>query len=414
MAGPAMIGSTNSLTSDERIAVGNTYSFGVGLQTSGLFRWQRTRTPTVTFARHTRLSIYVLTTLYPFSEGIRTRRKTTLIAFILAILVIGSTAVVSAAPKKKADEVTFTVTDEQRNALQQTHPTEEDANVQPVHHEMMPTAAGKESSNVASQGAGRSPMLVGAAPAVQWDESHGGSSYGWAREVQQTNDGGYILVGSSNSQDYGSQLYLKKVNATGQPNASQKTWGALYGGPSDEYGYSVHQTSDGGYIAVGSTSSLSARHGSDVYLLKVNAAGSVQWERIYGGARDDCGCCVRQTADGGYVICGHSNSWTSHSNYDAYLIKTDKNGNITYPSTWQMSTDTNVPLEAITPATQLTALYAEYDGLLDALEEVERKLKSTSRLNPLTRNKLRRQRDNLCETLADVHEKIADFDFVLM
>ena len=79
-----------------------------------------------------------------------------------------------------------------------------------------------------------------------------------------------------------------------------------------------------------------------------------------------------------------------------------------------MSTDTNTPLMVMTPTTQLTTLYAEYDGLLDALEEVERKLKSTSRLNPLTRNKLRRQRDNLCETLADVHEKIADFDFVLM
>jgi len=79
-----------------------------------------------------------------------------------------------------------------------------------------------------------------------------------------------------------------------------------------------------------------------------------------------------------------------------------------------MSTDTNAALEAITPATQLTALYAEYDGLLDALEEVQRKLASTSRLNPLTRSKLRKQRNDLCEILADVHEKIADFDFVLM
>ena|GEM_PF-5521425 len=90
------------------------------------------------------------------------------------------------------------------------------------------------------------------------------------------------------------------------------------------------------------------------------------------------------------------------------------NTELMYQGTWRMSTDTNAALEAITPATQLTALYAEYDGLLDALEEVQRKLASTSRLNPLTRSKLRKQRNDLCEILADVHEKIADFDFVLM
>ena len=79
-----------------------------------------------------------------------------------------------------------------------------------------------------------------------------------------------------------------------------------------------------------------------------------------------------------------------------------------------MPTDTNTPLVTITPTTQLTALYAEYDGLLDALEVLHRKLTPISRHNPLTRYKLRRQKNDLCEALADVHEKIADFDFVLM
>jgi hypothetical protein len=79
----------------------------------------------------------------------------------------------------------------------------------------------------------------------------------------------------------------------------------------------------------------------------------------------------------------------------------------------EMPADTNTPLVTITPTTQLTALYAEYDGLLDALEVVHRKL-TISRHNPLTRYKLRRQRNDLCEALADVHEKLSDFDFVLM
>jgi hypothetical protein len=79
----------------------------------------------------------------------------------------------------------------------------------------------------------------------------------------------------------------------------------------------------------------------------------------------------------------------------------------------EMPTDTNTPLVTITPTTQLTALYAEYDGLLDALEVVHRKL-TIRRHNPLTRYKLRMQRNDLCEALADVHEKLSDFDFVLM
>jgi hypothetical protein len=79
----------------------------------------------------------------------------------------------------------------------------------------------------------------------------------------------------------------------------------------------------------------------------------------------------------------------------------------------EMPTDTNIPLVTVTPTTQLTALWAEYDGLLDALEIVHRKL-AISRHNPLTRYKLRRQRNDLCEALADVHEKLSDFDFVLM
>jgi hypothetical protein len=90
-----------------------------------------------------------------------------------------------------------------------------------------------------------------------------------------------------------------------------------------------------------------------------------------------------------------------------------KKGNITYPGTWETSTAINTPPVAITPTTRLTALCAEYDDLLDALEVLHRKLTSVSRLKPLTRYKLRTQRNDLCEALADVHEKIADFDFVL-
>jgi hypothetical protein len=70
--------------------------------------------------------------------------------------------------------------------------------------------------------------------------------------------------------------------------------------------------------------------------------------------------------------------------------------------------------EMATPAAMLAALYAEYDGLLDELEAVQRKLRAKRRFRALARRKLRQQRHDLCEALADVHEKIAEFDFVVM
>jgi hypothetical protein len=79
----------------------------------------------------------------------------------------------------------------------------------------------------------------------------------------------------------------------------------------------------------------------------------------------------------------------------------------------KMSVNTKAQVTA-TPTALLAASYAEYDGLLDALEAVQQKLRSKRRFRALARRKLRRQRHDLCEALADVHEKIAEYDFVVM
>ena len=70
--------------------------------------------------------------------------------------------------------------------------------------------------------------------------------------------------------------------------------------------------------------------------------------------------------------------------------------------------------EMITPTALLTALYAEYDGLLDSLESVQLQLQPQGRSNEMTRGELQRKAHDICEALADVHEKIADYDFVVM
>ena len=72
-------------------------------------------------------------------------------------------------------------------------------------------------------------------------------------------------------------------------------------------------------------------------------------------------------------------------------------------------TDTNTTRLMITPTAQVVALYAEYDGLLDMLDAVKLQLKSKRRRDQITHNKLRMQMHDICEALADVHEKIADF-----
>jgi hypothetical protein len=79
-----------------------------------------------------------------------------------------------------------------------------------------------------------------------------------------------------------------------------------------------------------------------------------------------------------------------------------------------MKMSVNIAQETATPTSLLAALYAEYDGLLDALDAVQQKLRSKQRFCALARGKLRRQRHHLCEALADVHEKIAEYDFVVM
>ena len=101
-------------------------------------------------------------------------------------------------------------------------------------------------------------------------------------------------------------------------------WERTYGGTGADFGYSVQQTLDMGYIVAGSTNSFG--NGDQVYLIKTNATGDTLWTRTYGGASEDHGYCVQQTIDTGYIIAGSTNSFGN--GWQVYLIKTDANGNI--------------------------------------------------------------------------------------
>ena len=172
-------------------------------------------------------------------------------------------------------------------------------------------------------------------PPVQWQSSFGGSDWDFGESVQQTSDGGYITVGhtySSTSFDY--DIYLVKS----EPNGNIQ-WQNTFGGDDWDQAYSVQQTSDGGYIIAGSTYS-SGNGESDVYLVKTDSSGIVDWDQTFGGAYWDEGYSVRQTSDGGYIIVGLTFSFGA-GEYDVYLIKTNPSGRKDYEQVFGGTGDDN-------------------------------------------------------------------------
>ena len=168
---------------------------------------------------------------------------------------------------------------------------------------------------------------------LQWQKTFGGSSGEGGYSVQQTSDGGYIITGFTSS--YGSggnDVYLVKTNSNGD-----LLWEKTFGGSSSDWGYSVQETSDNGYIISGETSSYGSG-GSDVYLVKTSSTGEIQWDKTFGGSDGDRGYSVQQTTDGGYIISGFTYSY-GVGGYDIYLVKANSDGDLQWEKTFGGTSD---------------------------------------------------------------------------
>ncbi|MDD2891260.1 MAG: T9SS type A sorting domain-containing protein, partial [bacterium] len=163
-----------------------------------------------------------------------------------------------------------------------------------------------------------------------WTKTFGGATGNSGWSVSEPQDSGFIIVGTTNSFGIGSpnysNVYLVRTNSSGDT-----LWTRAFGGTDNDGCYSVSETQDNGFIMVGTTSSFGAG-GHDVYLIKTNSSGDTLCTRTYGGAKDDWGESVSETQDSGFIIAAKKVSFGA-GHFDVYLIRTNSSGDTLWTKT---------------------------------------------------------------------------------
>lgn len=177
---------------------------------------------------------------------------------------------------------------------------------------------------------------------IEWERSLGGTGYDAARDVAQTADGGFIVLGETNSTDgdviagYGGtkDIWLLKFNAYGNLQ-----WQKRFGGSGLDIGNHIAVAADGNYLIAASSSSnngdISGNHGTggytDAVIMKVSSSGTLMWSKCFGGSRNE-ELLDFEIVNGKIFAAGFANSTDgdippSQMNYDVWLLALDANGN---------------------------------------------------------------------------------------
>jgi hypothetical protein len=155
----------------------------------------------------------------------------------------------------------------------------------------------------------------------------GGSSDDEAWSIIQSSDGGYVVAGRTWSFGAGGRdIYLVKLDSSGNVQ-----WTKTIGGSSYDEAWSIIQSSDGGYVVAGETRSFGAGNG-DIYVVKLDSSGNVIWTKTIGGSDWDEAYSIIQSSDGGYVVAGETRSFGA-GNGDIYVVKLDSSGNVIWTKT---------------------------------------------------------------------------------
>ena len=175
----------------------------------------------------------------------------------------------------------------------------------------------------------------------EWQKALGGSNLDWPFAIRQALDGGYIVAGYTESNDEnvsgnhgGKDAWVVKLNSAGDLE-----WQKALGGSGWDEARSIEPTSDGGYIMAGKSNSSNgdatgSHNGSlDYWVVKLSSVGAVQWQKALGGSSDDTAKSIKQTSDGGYIVTGEAFSFdgdvsSNHGNTDLWAAKLSSTGNL--------------------------------------------------------------------------------------
>ncbi len=153
-------------------------------------------------------------------------------------------------------------------------------------------------------------------PEVEWNRTFGGPREDSGRQVKETSDGGYILIGTTYSFGAGkNDMWLIKTDSNGM-----MLWNKTFGTDQEEWGESVDQTSDNGFIIAGPTKDP----GSHIMLIKTDSNGTMLWNKTFSGTELNN---VQQISDGSYILLGARSD-------DVLLLKTDSDGNLIWKKTF--------------------------------------------------------------------------------
>lgn len=166
---------------------------------------------------------------------------------------------------------------------------------------------------------------------LQWELRFGGDGDDEINDLFPNTDSTLIVVGSSNSFGDGSMdVYMANVSVQGEviwSTALPDAFGL------DNTGQSVIQTQDGGYAIIGTAQNPNNDNSLDLYLAKVSASGSLEWDEYYGGTNLDRGFDLVELDNGDLILCGATRSFGAGSD-DVYYLRTNSQGDVTWEKYW--------------------------------------------------------------------------------